>query len=185
MRNVKFLLLTCFLMTSFFLTSCDDDPIPENEEELITTLSLVFTNGTETVNFTFQDLDGEGGIDGTITNGTLAANTTYNVSAVFLDETESPAENITAEVIEEDDEHQVFYQPAAGLNLDWSYSDQDANGNPLGVQTQFVTGAASTGTLTVTLIHEPDKNASGVASGDISNAGGETDIEVIFDVAIQ
>ena len=41
------------------------------------------------------------------------------------------------------------------------------------------------GTITVTLRHEPNKDAAGVSSGDIANAGGETDIEVTFNVEIQ
>ena len=35
------------------------------------------------------------------------------------------------------------------------------------------------------LRHEPDKSAAGVSSGDITNAGGETDIEVSFNVIIE
>ena len=41
------------------------------------------------------------------------------------------------------------------------------------------TGEASSGTLTLTLRHEPNKPNSGLA-----DAGGETDIEVTFDVAV-
>jgi len=37
----------------------------------------------------------------------------------------------------------------------------------------------------VTLRHQPDKGAIGVSDGDITNAGGETDIEVLFDVIIE
>ena len=37
----------------------------------------------------------------------------------------------------------------------------------------------------MTLRHEPAKDASGVAAGDITNAGGETDIEVTFDVTVE
>ena len=40
------------------------------------------------------------------------------------------------------------------------------------------------GTITVILRHEPDKDASGVSNGDITNAGGETDIEVVFNVEV-
>ncbi|HBK71516.1 MAG TPA: type 1 periplasmic binding fold superfamily protein, partial [Flavobacteriaceae bacterium] len=35
------------------------------------------------------------------------------------------------------------------------------------------------------LRHEPNKSASGVSDGDITNAGGETDIEVIFNITVQ
>jgi len=36
------------------------------------------------------------------------------------------------------------------------------------------------GGLRITLRHEPNKTAAGVQNGDITNAGGETDIEVTF-----
>jgi len=49
----------------------------------------------------------------------------------------------------------------------------------------LTTDAAGSGTITVILRHEPDKGASGVNDGDITNAGGETDIEVTFDVTVQ
>ena len=41
------------------------------------------------------------------------------------------------------------------------------------------------GNLKITLRHRPQKNAEGVASGNITNAGGATDAEVIFPVAIE
>ena len=61
----------------------------------------------------------------------------------------------------------------------------DADGNPIGLATTVTTGAASTGEFTVILRHEPMKDAQGVKDGDITNAGGETDIEVNFPVEIQ
>jgi len=39
--------------------------------------------------------------------------------------------------------------------------------------------------VTITLRHEPAKDATGVSDGDITNAGGETDISVNFPVEIQ
>ncbi|MFT7376933.1 MAG: hypothetical protein ACI88Z_000758, partial [Sphingobacteriales bacterium] len=56
---------------------------------------------------------------------------------------------------------------------------------PLGLQTTITTTDVGNGTLTVILRHEPNKSASGVANGDISNAGGETDIEVTFNITVQ
>jgi hypothetical protein len=55
----------------------------------------------------------------------------------------------------------------------------------LGIVNLAISGAASTGTLGVILRHQLDKNAAGVADGDITNAGGDTDIEVVFPVTIQ
>ncbi len=71
----------------------------------------------------------------------------------------------------------------AGLSV--SYTDTDADGNPIGITTELITSDAGSGVLTVILRHEPNKGASGVSGGDITNAGGETDIEVDFDVNVQ
>ncbi|MBK7753909.1 MAG: hypothetical protein IPI41_15275 [Flavobacteriales bacterium] len=87
-------------------------------------------------------------------------------------------------MLEEGVDHQFFFQPA-GANITFAYSDADANGNPIGLQTTMASGTASVGSLKVTLRHEPDKTAAGVASGDITNAAGETDIEVTFPVVIE
>jgi hypothetical protein len=44
---------------------------------------------------------------------------------------------------------------------------------------------SSEGSLTIILRHEPDKSAPGVSEGDIANAGGETDIQLNFELIIQ
>ena len=167
------------------ITSCkDDDPVDDNVEELITTLVYTLNDGTSDVVFTFTDLDGDGGDAPVIINGTLAANTTYTGSMELRNDSENPAEDITEEIEEEDEEHQFFFA-VSGANATIAYSDMDADGNPIGLSSTLTTGDASTGTMTITLRHEPAKDGAGVSDGDISNAGGETDIEVTFDVTIQ
>ncbi|MCP3929560.1 MAG: type 1 periplasmic binding fold superfamily protein [Bacteroidetes bacterium] len=175
-------------ITAFIFQNCNqDDPVPEHQEELITTLIMTFTDmsGGQQQVFSFRDLDGEGGNAPVITNAVLEANSSYDVTIEVLNESVSPSETITEEVEEEADEHQFFFSIAGSLNLEFTYDDEDANSRPLGLETTFTTGAASTGTLAVILRHEPDKAATGVSNGDITNAGGETDIEVTFDVTIQ
>ncbi len=184
----QYLFLFGLVLAIFSFSSCDkDDPTPPNEEELITTLTLTMTpeGGGSDVLFRFRDTDGDGGNDPVITSGTLAANTIYNATLELLNESVSPAENITNEVRSEGEDHQFFYATTAGVNLSFAYDDTDTNGNPIGLEVLFQTGEASTGQFQVTLRHEPNKTASGVSTGDISNAGGETDIEVIFDIEIQ
>ena len=189
MKNLKFLFLT--LLSSAVIVSCSDDddnpPPPINEEEVITTLTLTLEpqGGGTAVVFTSRDLDGDGPDAPVITvSGDLAANTFYDGTVIVLNELETPAENITIEVLEEDDEHQFFYVPSTGSNVIVSYDDSDDDGNPIGVETLFETGDASTGTLTVTLLHEPNKDAAGVSDGDPSNAGGETDVTATFDYTV-
>ena len=65
------------------------------------------------------------------------------------------------------------------------YADTDSNGNPLGLLTSVTTGEAGSGIIQVILRHKPDKTASGVASGDITSAGGETDIDIEFAVTVE
>ena len=64
----------------------------------------------------FQDLDGDGEDAPVINSGDLAAGVTYNGSIELLNETESPAEDITEEVEEEDLDHQFFYTVGSGLD---------------------------------------------------------------------
>ena len=66
-----------------------------------------------------------------------------------------------------------------------AYADLDANDNPIGLSSTITTGAVGTGTFTVILIHEPNKTVEGVSGGDITNAGGASDIEVIFNVVVE
>ncbi|OMP30654.1 type 1 periplasmic binding fold superfamily protein [Mangrovimonas sp. DI 80] len=187
---LKFLPL---LFVAPFVTSCssdDDTPAPVNEEEVITTLTATFVpvGGGTTVTLQTQDLDGDGPDAPVVTvSGAFASNTTYNGSVEFLNELESPAEDITEEVQEEGDEHQIFYTTSNDLGT-FSYNDSDADGNPIGVEFTFQTVETSTtldGILTITLRHEPNKDASGVNEGDITNAGGETDIQTSFNISVE
>ncbi len=187
MKNY-FKLVSITLFTLLFVAcSSDDDAAPEpvNEEEIITTM-IVTLDGPDQVVLTYQDLDGDGPDSADITvSGALTASATYAGSIRLLNETETPAENITEEVEEEDDEHQFFYAASSDLNVEVEYANFDGNGNPLGTMFILTTGEASSGSLTFTLQHEPDKSGAGVSDGDITNAGGETDIEVTFEVEIQ
>jgi hypothetical protein len=53
------------------------------------------------------------------------------------------------------------------------------NGKPIGLAFTLKTGtAAATGNIVVVLRHMPAKSAAGVATGDITNAGGATDAQI-------
>jgi hypothetical protein len=174
-----------YALLSIAMIGCsDDDTAPEviNDEELITTVILTLTpDSGDQVVLTTVDLDGDGPDEPVTTVvGNFSENTIYDGTVAFLDESGEEVEDITQEVIEEADEHQVFYTISEGLNIQTNYEDQDSQGNPLGVQITLSTGAASEGSLTVTLRHEPVKPNDGLES-----AGGETDISTSFDVSIQ
>ena len=169
------------LASLLFISACEKDPEVPNEEELITTLKYTLTpvGGGTPVIFSFKDLDGDGGNAPVIQEGTLEALALYDGAIELLNESQSPAVDITEEVMEESDEHQFFYT-FSNVNATSVYTDMDSNSNPVGIGTLLSTGTASEGTITITLRHLPDKFAAGVSNGDITNAGGETDIEVTF-----
>ncbi|MDA8971581.1 type 1 periplasmic binding fold superfamily protein [Flavobacteriaceae bacterium] len=172
------------LLTLAMLGCSDDDTTPEviNDEELITTVILTLTQESgDQVVLTTVDLDGDGPDEPVTTVvGNFSENTIYDGTVAFLDESGEEVEDITQEVIEEADEHQVFYTTSEGLNITTTYQDFDSNDNPLGVNITLETGEASSGSLTVTLRHEPVKPNDGLDS-----AGGETDIATSFDVTIE
>ena len=154
-QKISMIVLGGLLIT---VSSCKkEEPVIPNPEEVITTvlLELVPNGGGTTVNLTFRDLDGDGGVAPVITTETLAANTTYTGSITFLNELETPAEDITEEVEEEALEHQVFYSASGGVNVTVTYNDQDTDGNPIGLDTEIVTGDVSSGKFTIVLRHFP------------------------------
>jgi hypothetical protein len=181
--SVSYVLILCSFVS---FSACEKDPQVPNEEELITTLTYTLTpvTGGDPVIFSFRDLDGDGGQEPVVVLGRLDTNTVYNGVVKLLNESISPATDITAEVEEESVDHQFFYT-FADVNASYVYTDMDAENNPVGITTRVTSGAASEGLLTILLRHLPDKFASGVSEGDISNAGGETDIEVSFLLIIE
>ncbi|QHT69855.1 type 1 periplasmic binding fold superfamily protein [Rhodocytophaga rosea] len=177
-----FLLLVLF---SFLVTSCDKDeenPIEENEEELITTVKLTLTNksnASETVTATWKDPEGDG--SPIITGLTLKPGTTYDGRIEFLDES-NPAnvKDITDEIEKEGDAHEIFYT-VTGAAMNVNKTDADNKGFPLGLTTTFTAATTSSGTLTITLKHKPDGLKQ---AGDDINVG-STDAEPVFPVSIQ
>ncbi|WP_341901172.1 type 1 periplasmic binding fold superfamily protein [Fluviicola taffensis] len=158
------------------------NPTNPNEEELITTFKIVFTdvNGVlPNVEAQFVDTDGPGGNNPSAFDTIrLVANATYNASITLLNESVSPAEDITVEVEEEGVDHLFCFDLTSGLNAVITRTDLDANNLPIGITSQWVLGNASTGTSTIRLRHQP-----GVKNGQCDP--GETDIELNFHTVIQ
>ena len=185
-KNISlFLIIAAVLLLSSCKKNHDEAPSPQdqNEQELITTVSLIIKdNGVLVDTFSFRDPDGAGGIAPTKEHITLDASKTYTCTLLLLDETKNPVVNTSLEIEEEKDLHQFFFHPSAGTDMAFSYIDYDDNGVPVGLQTNLVTGTASSGTLTVVLKHQPGVKPT---SGPGNEALGETDVEVSFDVTIQ
>lgn len=185
---MKFKLVYLLFLPFAAVLSCnDDDTIIINEEEVITTITATLTpqGGGADITLQSRDLDGDGPNAPVITvSGNLVANTTYTGVMEVLNETVSPAEDVTEEVEEEGLEHQFFFTPSNSI-VTASYTDMDLNGDPIGIGFTLTTTSAGTGNITITLVHEPNKAGAGVSSGDITNANGEIDAEATFSITVQ
>tara|TARA_Y100000591_G_scaffold15036_1_gene11353 strand:- start:2724 stop:3338 length:615 start_codon:yes stop_codon:yes gene_type:complete len=204
MKNIlklKYLLFA--VLTLFIFTACEEDeaaPEEEEEMEVITDVKLIFTptntlSGLATVEATAQDPDGEGVQELQVKDAiNLAANTTYTLTFDIKNNLETPGEDIGEEIKEEDDEHQIFFSftngaftnPTGDGNIDnasdpINYNDQDANGNPVGLNTTWTTGTAQNdGSFVVKLQHQP-----GVKTSSSTATTGDTDFELTFVLNIQ
>ena len=180
------------------LAGCGDSDVPEaeNEEEIITDVTLTFTpsDGGGAITAAAQDPDGEGpaGLE-IITDIELAANTTYVLSLELENSVEG--ESITEEIAEEDEEHLFFFgwtadlftDPAGDGNIGASngndpvnYNDEDDEGLPVGLSTTWTTGVAGSGTFRVILKHQPD-----IKSATSTSADGESDVDITWDITIE
>ncbi|MBC7440811.1 MAG: type 1 periplasmic binding fold superfamily protein [Flavobacterium sp.] len=168
------------------LNGCSkNDPQPINEDELLTSITTTLKNGNQTITLEYKDLDGDGPYKPIFNvSGTLKAATNYTGTVTFLNETTNPVGNITEEILAEGVDHQLFLQAPSAIGT-FAYADQDANGKPIGLQFTLTTGAVTTGNLTVILRHEPNKSGAGVATGDITNAGGATDASVTYPIVVE
>jgi len=187
------------LMVLFLCFGCEvEDPVREDVPELITKVTLTFSPAVgEPVVITATDPDGEGvqdvQVDGAIK---LAATERYSLSLTLANGLVKPSDpqyDVTEEVAAEGDEHifffswtnDIFSDPAGNGNIDnradeVNYQDEDTNGLPLGLETIWTAGAASSGEFRVVLKHQPDLKSATSESGI-----GETDLDLTFEVNVE
>lgn len=182
------------------LVSCEDDdtdetPPTQNDPEVITDLVLTFVDpdAQDTLTFTFSDPDGPGGNAPSIDDIEILDQVGYQVSLSVLDASDpNDVEDITEEIEEEDEEHQFFYVTGGNaedvVSISYDPTDVDDDGNPIGLRTNWVTSGTTSGSESVTVVlrHEPNKSAPGASEGVLSDeVGGETDIQVTFNLSVQ
>lgn len=163
--------------------SCKDAEVDPEENELITTVKLEFTNGSSVTTFQWKDADGDGGSAPAIDKINLKPGIEYSVKVSFLDESKSPADDITQEVNEESDEHLVVFTASPASLLTYTYGDKDLNNLPVGLNGKLLTKAAGSGKLKVQLRHQPPVNGNRVKDG--TAAPGSDDINIDFDLEIK
>ena len=192
MKKQTFLLP--LLILSLIFTGCSDDDDhddhshPVNEEEVITTIEVTLSDGTNSYVLIWEDLDGDGPDLPIITGATIPSNS-YDAEIQLYNKTLDPTDDeyvVTTEILEEDVDHQFFFNASNGLNVfNFVYADADVDGHPIGQQFIIEDVSGSGGDLNIVLLHEPNKNADGVSDGDITNAGGDTDIDITFPIIVQ
>ena len=169
------------LLASTVIYSCsksDDEPEEVNEQEVINRVSIVLAEGSNSQTVTWN----EGSTPPAIT---LDVDKVYTASIYFYDASDpTDVEDITEEIIEEVEEHFTLWEIAGLSNLTITSASTDVSGSDgigINLVTDWSTGAAESGNIKVTLIHEPTTK-SGTSRASF---GGETDIELTFPTTVQ
>ena len=179
------IIITFLLITLVYSCKKDktNEPIPINQSELITKVQLIFKDSiTNSIAYTatFSDLDGPGGNVATVDSILLSSNTTYYMDILVLDETKTPVDTISNEVLDEGEVHLFVFTPNPTSNfLETNLLDLDSNFKPIGLSSILRTSATGVGTYSVELRHF----SSAQAKAD--NLVYDTDISILFNVRLQ
>ena len=110
MRKKNLYFTLAFLMM-LSIVGCKKDPVDPNESELITTVRVKLTeksSGAQSL-FEFKDLDGVGGAaPSKFDEIILAKGKVYDCAIQLLNESKTPADDITLEVTAEGIDHQIY-----------------------------------------------------------------------------
>jgi hypothetical protein len=198
-------LLTAPLLLAIACSDVENpgDDVDGHDHGLVTTLELSFAPdaGGEALVFSWSDPENDGD---PVVDPIVLPEGEYALSIALWNELEDPADDVTAEVEAEGEEHQLFLtgsgvqSEATGDNpaalLDVAYGDEDAGGLPLGLEHSVATLATGDRELLVTLRHLPAEDGSptktaGLAA-DVATDGfgaipGDTDVQVRFDLTVE
>lgn len=188
--QIKSLLLAAVV----FLSSCEkDDPAHIHEGEVITTLEVTVTNQADDSQVIYEfkaehddhdDHDNQGNDHGEHEAIELDSNSTYTFEVRFLNESDPDnIEDITVEVIEEADEHQVFFElEGSSITITAASDDhKDSSNNPLHIKTVWETTTAGEVDVIAYLIHKPTSK-TGNSRNDF---GGSVDAEIEFEAHVE
>tara|TARA_Y200000002_G_C22519613_1_gene594949 strand:- start:242 stop:850 length:609 start_codon:yes stop_codon:yes gene_type:complete len=198
----KNIYLKATLLSSVLLfISCDKDDTPdaENEMEVFTKAVIVVTNLSDNSSVTYEfeveehDHDHDHGVlvqnqegddHGDHTEIELESSSEYKFEITFFNESDpNNVIDMTEEVIEEKDEHHVFYELIGdGISYDTTTGDtRDSDGNALNLVTKWTTTNATVVDVKAYLIHQPTSK-TGTTRDDF---GGATDVEIEFEAHVE
>ena len=189
------------LSTVLLFIACDkdDEPEAENEMEVFTKTIIKVTNlsdsSSETYEFEVEEHD-HGHEHGVIAVNEesddhsdhveieLESSSEYKFEISFLNDSDpNNVIDMTGEVIEEADEHYVFYELLSnGISYESTSGDTiDSNGSALNLVTKWTTTIATVVDVEAYLIHQPTSK-SGNTRDDF---GGATDVEIEFEAHVE
>lgn len=188
MKTSKLFIAAMFCLT--LITSCsddDDNPPPVNPVELFTNVTLTFTNDADANDVVVLENiapDGQGGTNNSTISGPFTSGATYSLELAATDASDpnDVDDLLNDDVIPEADEH-FFVYGLNNLNFTMTRNASDVVGldnNKIGVETTWVAGAASTGNLSITLVHEATSVDDAGNNNLGSTTGGEEDFNITF-----
>ena len=160
------------------VNSCSkDDPDGINEQEFISNVVISVTSpdgALQTIDWDLSETNME-----TIN---LKVNSNYSVGLSFENRSDpTDIEDVTLEIIDEADEHQVFFE-FADISVDVTSASDDTKDGSRGVLLKSVWNASSTGSgiVRVYLIHQP----TNFNANNREDFGGFNDVAIDIPVSI-
>ncbi|MEY5069750.1 MAG: hypothetical protein RLZ47_1612 [Bacteroidota bacterium] len=155
----KYFALTLFVAFLASVSSCKKASMAKNEteHEAINRVELIFKQAGNTVaTIVAEDPDGDGGNPPSkIDPINLQVNQTYDVEVKFFNIVNGSTKEVTSTVQQQAKEHEVYFI-LSGFNFPIEKKDFDVNGFPLGLISQWKTGAVSAqGSVLLKLMHKP------------------------------
>lgn len=191
-RRAGFFAAVIFL--AVFGAACDSNEPDEDggEGELITHVTMTLVSQSSSATTTATAEFDEAGVLQSVDTLTIAPGETYTGSIEFRDEING--EDITEEVEEEDDFHQVFFLPlgVGASRITFTVTDQDGNGDPLGLAYTVTDTGTTEGDFSVRVrlrhyedgANLPDDKANDDGLAEIPDVV-ENDVDVTFPLFIR
>ena len=178
--------LLLFTLLAFACSDVKDphDHDHDHEHEVMTrvVLTLADTHGHGSQDFTWEDPNGDG--NSTVEDIVLRDGETYEVQITIWNDLSDPSEEVTPEIIDEADEHQIFI--TAPDFIEYSILDADSSGLDLGLEQEWVASIGS-GTITIGLRHMPEEDGVSVKTEDmdLDNLPGAWDFNIDFPITVE
>ncbi|MFT5587021.1 MAG: hypothetical protein ACI9VR_004626 [Cognaticolwellia sp.] len=193
--------MTLFLSLFACTDVQDDGTLPDHNHEVITRVELelepVAGGDLIVASWSDSEMDGNPVVEGL----SLPIDGDFALTVRFFNELEEPAEELSSEVLEAGEEHQIFFtgdlvgpgtDAEDGL-VEHVYADQDSSGLPLGLENTLTVLDIGAGELVVTLRHMPPVGDTPSKEADLaellSEEGfvalpGDNDVQVSFPLEI-